>query len=258
MWFIRPTQERRTILLKTRWFAAAVVAVMVSVCSPATRAVVLYDGAAGTAPESQGWLAYQQLAGSPTHTTAGGKTTLDTNSAQGIQAGYSNYNVIVPVNPSFPSLSRTDGFVVSLDMKLLTETHASNNRSGVSLIVLANDLQGIELGFWNNEVWAQSGSDFQHAEGAAFDTTAATTTYDVAIQGTTYQLRANGNPILSGNVRNYSAFGLPYNLPNFVFVGDDTTSAQGSFEFSRLAVVPEPSCLASAAALLLGLTIRRR
>jgi hypothetical protein len=230
---------------------------MVSVCSPAARAVVLYDGAAGTAPESQGWLAYQQLGGSPTHTTASGKTTLDTTSAQGIQAGYSNYNLVVPVNPTFPSLSRTDGFVVSLDMKLLSETHVSTDRSGVSLIVLANDLQGVELGFWNSEVWAQSGSDFHHAEGAAFNTTTAMTTYDVAIQGTTYQVRANGNPILSGKLRNYSAFGLPYNLPNFVFVGDDTTSAQGSFEFARLAVVPEPSCIAGAA-MLLGLAIRRR
>src|SRR5690349_9366658 len=144
---------------------------MVSICSPAARAVVLYDGAAGTAPESQGWLAYQQAGGSPTHVTAGGKTTLDTTSAMGIQAGYSNYNLIVPVNPTFPSLSRTTGFVVSLDMKLLSETHASNDRSGVSLIVLSNDLQGVELAFWNNEVWAQSGSDFHHAEGAAFDTT---------------------------------------------------------------------------------------
>ena len=236
--------------------AAVVAAMAILVCS-AARAVVLYDGSAGTAPESQGWLAYQQLGGSPTHTTAGGKTTLDTTSAMGIQAGYSNYNLVVPVNPSFPSLSRTDGFVVSLDMKLLTESHSSNNRSGVSLIVLSNDLQGVELAFWNNEVWVQSGSDFQHAEGAAFNTTAATTTYDVAIHGTGYQVSANGNPILSGSVRNYSAFGLPYNLPNFVFVGDDTTSAQGSFEFSRLAVVPEPATLAMPVIGLI-LSLRRR
>lgn len=223
---------------------AAFVALIVSSCSAAARAVVLYDGAAGTAPESQGWLAYQQLGGSPSHVTANGKTTLDTTSAMGIQAGYSNYNLVVPVNPNFPSLSRTDGFVVSLDMKLLSETHSSTDRSGVSLIVLANDLQGIELAFWNNEVWAQSGSDFHHAEGATFNTTAATTRYDVAIHGTGYQVLADGNPILSGNVRNYSAFGLPYTLPNFVFLGDDTTSAQGSFEFSRLSAVPEPTSCA--------------
>jgi hypothetical protein len=242
--------------LKHRLTKIVLVALIVSVCSTA-RAVLLYDGAAGTAPESQGWLAFQQAGGSASHVTGGGKTTLDTTSAMGIQAGYSNYNLIIPVNPSFPSLSRTDGFVVSLDMKLLSETHSSNDRSGVSLIVLSNDLQGVELAFWNNEVWVQSGSDFHHAEGAAFNTTGASTRYDVAIQGTGYQVFASGNPILSGNVRNYSAFGLPYTLPNFVFLGDDTTSAQGSFEFSRLSVVPEPAT-SLGIILLCGLCAARR
>ena len=228
--------------------------------SSAARAVVLYDGPAGTAPESQGWLAFQSDGGTPTRTTAGGKTTLDTTSAIGIRAGYSNYNLIFPVNPAFPPLNRTDGFVVSLDMRVLDESHANNNRAGVSLIVLASDLQGIELAFWQNEVWAQSGADFQHAEGTAFNTTAGVITYDVAIQGGGYSVRANGNQILAGTVRNYSAFGPPYSLPNFVFLGDNTTSAQGRFEFSRLAVVPEPVLLgplALAAAVMLARRTRR-
>jgi hypothetical protein len=257
VWFIPDIRERSEIPLSYRLRTVALVALILSIGSAAP-AVVLYDGAAGTAPESQGWLAYQQLGGSPSHVTANGKTTLDTTSAMGIQAGYSNYNIVVPVNPNFPSLSRTDGFVVSVDMKLLSETHASNDRSGVSLIVLSNDLQGVELAFWNNEVWVQSGSDFHHAEGAAFNTAVATTRYDVAIHGTGYQVFADGNPILSGNVRNYSAFGLPYTLPNFVFLGDDTTSAQGSFEFSRLAVVPEPAACVGVGVVAIGLRRRKR
>jgi hypothetical protein len=204
-------------------------------------AIDLYDGSAGTAPETQGWLAFASLGGTPVRTTAGGKTTLDTTSANAIFAGYSNYFGSSTVNPAFPALSRSDGFVVSLDMRVLSESHANANRAGVSLIALASDLQGIEVAFWTNEIWVQSGPDFLHGEGAAFNTTAAITTYDLTIHGSTYSINANGNPILSGNLRNYSSFGLPYNLPNFMFLGDDTTSASASFEFSRLSVVPEPA-----------------
>jgi hypothetical protein len=222
-------------------------------------AVVLYNGPAGTAPETQGWLTFQSAGGTPLRITAGGKTMLDTTSSDGIQAGYGNYNLIFPVNPNFPTLNRMDGFVVSLDMKLLTESHASNNRSGVSLIALSQDLFGIEIAFWPNEVWVQSGPDFLHAEGAAFDTTAAFSTYDVTIKDNAYSIFANGNQILTGSLRNYSAFGLPYTLPNFIFLGDDTTSARGNFEFSRLAVVPEPHAwLVGACGIVVGWASRPR
>ena len=43
-------------------------------------------------------------------------------------------------------------------LKLLSETHSTNDRAGLSLIVLSSDLRGIELGFWTNEIWAQSGA----------------------------------------------------------------------------------------------------
>jgi hypothetical protein len=228
----------------------AAAALLVMLCAQAA-AIDLYDGSLGTAPETQGWLAFQSAGGTPTRDTSGGKTTLDTTSNNAIQAGYSNYNLIFPVNPAFPPLLRTDGFVVSMDMRVIDEEHASANRSGVSIIVLASDLMGIELAFWENEVWAQSGADFLHAEGVAFNTTAAMTRYDVAVLGSTYRVLANGNQILTGSLRNYSAFGLPYTLPNFLFLGDDTTSARGSFEFSRQSAVPEPTNVAALAVLVL-------
>jgi hypothetical protein len=220
-----------------------VAVLLVASITRSARAVELYDGPLGTAPEDQGWLTYGGVGGTVVRTTAGGRTTFDTTSTNTIQAGYSNYFGPAPLNPDFPALGRSEGFVVSLTMRLLDEAHANNNRSGVSLIALSSDLLGVELAFWRNEIWVQSGSDFVHAEGVAFDTTAALTNYDLAIHGATYTLRANGNPILSGNLRNYGAFGLPYNLPNFMFLGDDTSSARGGFEFSRLAVVPEPANL---------------
>ncbi len=41
-------------------------------------ATVLYDGPLGTAPESQGWLAFGESGGAAVRTTAGGMTTFDT------------------------------------------------------------------------------------------------------------------------------------------------------------------------------------
>ena len=220
-------------------------------------AQLLYDGSAGSTPEAQGWLNFQSLGGSATHTTGGGKTTLDTTLLPAIQAGWSNYNLITPVNSSFPPLNRAQGYIVALDMKLLSESHVSNDRAGVSLIVLSQDLRGIEIAFWTNEVWVQSGPDFHHAEGAAFDTTAASRSYHLAILGNDYALRADGQLLFTGQLRDYSSFGLPYNLPNFIFLGDDTTSASGSMEFSRLGVVvPEPAM--AGLILVAGLSLARR
>ncbi|CAN5349359.1 hypothetical protein BH09PLA1_BH09PLA1_13990 [soil metagenome] len=217
---------------------------IVSMCSIG-HAVDLYQGSLGTSPDAQGWLKFN-TDGNSSPVTAANKTTFDTSAMQAERGGFSNYNLIFPVNGAFPSLNRATGYTVSLDMKMRAESHASNDRSGVGLIVLSSDLFGVELEFWQNEIWVQSGADFLHAEGVAFNTTTVNTSYDLAVHGSTYDVFANGNPvaILSGNLRNYSAFGLPYSLPNFLFLGDDTTSASGSFEFSRLSVnVPEPTAM---------------
>ena len=91
----------------------------------------------------------------------------------------------------------------------------------------------------------------------AYNTTAANKTYDLNVVGSTYILLANGTPILSGPLRDYSSSGTPYNLSNYIFVGDDTTSAAGAFEMSRLAVtVPEPA--SAVAVTLLGLIALKR
>jgi hypothetical protein len=204
-------------------------------------ATILYDGPLGSAPETQGWLAFGELGGTAIRTTAGGMTTFDTTSSNTIQAGYSNYAGSAHVNPSFPTLDRNAGFVVTLDMRVLSESHANAARSGVSLLVLSDDLFGIEVAFWEDEIWVQSGPDFLHAEGAAFDTTASMTRYDLTILGSNFSLAADGSELLTGSLRDYSSFGLPYSLPDYVFLGDNTTSASGSFEVSRLVVVPEPT-----------------
>ncbi len=218
-----------------------IVGVMASAWGGTATATVLYDGALGTAPETQGWLAFGELGGTASRVTAGGATTFSTTSNSTIQAGYSNYAGLTLVNPAFPQLDRVAGYTVTLDMQVLSESHASANRSGVSLLVLSDDLLGIEVAFWEDEVWVQSGPDFLHAEGASFDTTAAMTRYDLTILGGGYSITADGNPLLVGSLRDYSSFGFPYSLSNYLFLGDNTTSASGSFEVEQLAVVPEPS-----------------
>lgn len=213
---------------------------------PAVEAVetfVLYDGSAGggtQTPDQQGFL-YLTLPISPTGSTqeaSNGVTTLDTTGAAGDHAGYFNRS------DRTPTLDRTTGYTVTFSVQVVAENHSSANRAGFSVIVLSSDKKGIELGFWNNEIWAQNdaqtGGLFTHGEGSAFDTTASLRLYELVIHGTNYTLFSGGTTILSGNVRDYTSFqGFPdpYEAPNFIFLGDDTTSAAAQIRLSQVAVL---------------------
>jgi len=202
-------------------------------------AVVLYDGALATGPSSQGWLyASDPLIGAlATQSVGGGLTTLDTTPVQSEMAGYFS-----TIHPDMPLLDRSEGYTIRLDARVVAESHASNDRAGLSLIVLASDQMGVELGFWENEIWAQADAPlFTHAEGAAFNTTASLVQYELEVLGGGYELSADGSPILSGSLRDYSSFGFPYNSSSFLFVGDDTSSAQAAVELARIEAVPEPA-----------------
>ena len=132
----------------------------------------------------------------------------------------------------FPILDRTAGVQVTFTLQIESETHANNNRAGFSMIVLDQDAKGIELSFWENAIWAQgdenTGGLFRHGEGTTFVTTSMVD-YQLTIAGDIYTLTANSEPILTGPVRNYRSFNGfpdPYETPNFLFMGDDTTSSQ--------------------------------
>src|SRR5438034_11809721 len=104
------------------------------------RAVTLYDGSLNTFPENQGWLFYGADASVTTKNASGGKTTFDSGAAT-TKAGWSNtipiFNTLV--NPSFPNLDRTNGFVLSFDAKVLGESHLNNDRAGFDVILLDSD-----------------------------------------------------------------------------------------------------------------------
>ena len=229
----------------------SVVLVALALAGPAARAAprataiaqvaVLYDGARGTTPDAQGFvfLASPPLLAVARQEYAGGATTLDSAAARRDAAGYFVRESAVP------TLDRTAGYTVSLTLQILAENHdgsarggdAWDDRAGFSLIVLSSDRRGVELGFWQDRVWAQAdGRDaaqpiFTQAEGAAFDTTAALTTYELHVLGDSYALLAGGAPLLSGPLRDYTGFEPeplqpdPYETPNLVFLGDDTGAA---------------------------------
>jgi len=116
--------------------------------------------------------------------------------------------------------------------------------------VLGSDKKGIELGFWTNAVWAQSDSPlFTHAETTNLNTTAAAVDYALSIGPTHYALFTNGVPVLSGPVRDYTAFTGPvdpYETPNFLFFGDNTSSAQAASALKRYVLVTVPTLTAGA------------
>lgn len=202
-------------------------------------AQVLYDAALGTLPAAQSW-SYVAIPGTAVQSLTGGAVRLDTSVLTGEQAGYLR---AAPV-----SLDRTRGFTLAFSTQLHAETHNTTNRAGFSVIVLGQDKKGIELGFWTNRVFAQSDSPlFIHAEEASFNTAAGLVDYALTIGPTNYTLRAQGTNILTGRVRDYTAFvGTfdPYETPNFLFFGDDTTSASAAVSLRKIMLIPPPTLTA--------------
>ena len=200
----------------------------------------LYDGSLGL-PAGQGWT-YFGTGGTQTPTNNG--VQLDTSAANSFQAGYSR---------TTGPLNRTNGFTLLFTARMLAEAHANNNRAGFSVIVLADDKRGLELAFWTNTIFAQADSPlFTHAEDTNFSTTAAVD-YALTFHPTNYVLSANGTRILSGAVRDYTAFSgfpNPYSSTDFLFFGDDTTSAGGAVILSKVVLIPAPQLVAVSSKLI--------
>ncbi|MFM7425882.1 MAG: Calx-beta domain-containing protein [Elainella sp.] len=227
---------------------------------------VLFDPSRGTGPAAQGFvfpnvdlsfpfnLASEAISSSATllDTTTGGDNS--------IYAGYSSLTTAGDkVNPTYPDLDRTAGFSLQFGAQILEEQRTNPNRAGFSVILLSSDKRGIELGFQQAEggrIFAQSDGTtpnpadqsngqpnglFVAAESTAHNINLATD-YRLTIQGNSYRLFANGSPILTGPLRDYSPFSGaidPYERPNLVFLGDDTTSARARVSLSRVALQTE-------------------
>ena len=226
---------------------------------------VLYNGALGTLPSSQGWT-YGSSGGTPT--VSGSATNINTTGNPNFFAGFGNNTV---------TLDRTAGYVVSFNAQVVSESRTAtadknldgkDDRAGFSIIVVSSDnTKAIELGFLSDRIFAQEDGThqvnpslqpdttapnatrtlFTQAEAAAFTTTAATN-YDLAIKDDTYTLFAKGIVLLSGRLRDYTRFNGtpdPYQVPNQIFLGDNTTSAAANLNLSRVAVTTHPATLPS-------------
>jgi hypothetical protein len=225
----------------------------VSAAPAATVPIVLYDGALGNKPNDQGWT-FLVTAGSTTPSFSGSATTLDTSSSKGTSAGYfAAKGGFLGSTAPVPTLDRAIGYTVAFTVQVELEDHAGSDkngdgtedRAGFSLIVLSSDKRGIELGFWKDRIWVQEGGSgntlFTQAEGAPFDTQSARMPYVLTVQDDSYTLSSNGATILSGNLRDYSAFNGfpdPYETPNLIFLGDDTSSASAKIGLAYVAVGP--------------------
>lgn len=197
----------------------------------AGKTLVLYDSASGAIPGAPLMHFTDFPPGAAVPVFSDDVAILDTSrSAKDTYAGWASTEA---TTPGSPILERTAGFQVDFILQVENESHSRNNRSGFSLIVLGEDARGIELAFWENEIWAQSDSGtgglFRHGEGVVFPTTNDTVRYRLTVTGDNYALAANDESILTGPVRDYSdfdGFPDPYQTPNFLFLGDNTTSAQ--------------------------------
>jgi hypothetical protein len=202
----------------------------------AARAQVVFDGSLGTLPAEQGW-SFASFPAQASQSHTGDAARLTTTATTALSAGYAR-------TWSAP-LSRETGFNLALRLRVADETHNRPDRAGFSVIVLAADLRGIELGFWTNLVFAQADQPlFTHAEDAVHDFRGAFTDLVLSVRGDHYRLLAGGAPLLAGPVRAYTGFtGFPdvYETPNFLFLGDDTTSAAGAVEIARVALVLPPA-----------------
>lgn len=194
------------------------------------KTLVLYDAASRDIPSASVMSFTDFPPGVALPTFSEGATVVDTTiSGTDTYAGWVAGEVMTP---DFPILDSAAGVRVNFTVQMDSEAHTNNDRAGFSVIILDKAAKGIELSFWENEIWVKSddvtGGLFKHGEGITFATNALTD-YQVTFAGDTYTLTANAQPLLTGPLRDYSAFAGfpdPYETPNFLFLGDNTTSAQ--------------------------------
>jgi len=198
----------------------------------------------------RGWsfaaYAYPFQTGSFAEAVGGGATILTTSGVE--YAGYSP--------AAAPLCDSLRGYRVSFTVQLDSETATAGNRSGFSLIAIGSDQTGIELDFWPSSIWVQA-IGFTRVESTGW-TTSTKTAYTLTVRNGRYTLSAPGMADLTGSPRRYGT--LPYTIPNFLFLGDNTSQANASVRIYSVsyAELPEPGILLAAAPLLLVFAFRRR
>jgi hypothetical protein len=261
---------------------------------------VLYDSASGTTPNAvtSPYFSFNNpdTGSSQAFISAAEGTRLNTfnpttapfpPTAEFSRAGYSNYNSSGSfVNSAFPILDKNAGYTLSFTVKINSQTNNGTNganRAGFSALILGDDNTGIEIGFRNPntqgggttpDIFSQSGSSFTVGErnDNLNGILSQLTTYDLSVLGGNYTLKNGNTTLLTGALRNYAAAAVPntatavYALSNFLFLGDNTTSAGANVDISNITLttnsstaVPEPSnLLGIGMAIGLGVKLKRK
>jgi len=208
--------------------------------------IVLYDARSGRLPVEEGWwYLTDPLRPSAQESISAQLCVLNSAPERTEKAGYFTEDPVggeLLRHPRLPLLDTAEGFDLIFRARVHDERHVREDRAGFSVIVIGGNLDGIELGFWDDAIWAQSDAGdpiFQdsHAETARFNCAKQVVEYRLSIQGGEYELYADEESVLHGKLRNYTRYGgYPYTTPNFIFLGDNTTSASGWLELSYVAV----------------------
>lgn len=209
----------------------------------------LYDAALAALPNAQGWLSFgNTFLGRQTLTPTG--VLLSSLPQLASAAGFSNVNALLPmlVNSGFPQLDPARGFALGFRLRMLDEQHLADNRAGFSAILQGMGAAplGIELGFWRDRIASLLGGD------APLQTVGAwvggldlsqDTAFSLRIVEQTFYLMADRRLLLSGPVQDYSKVSAnpllpfnPYSLPNFLFLGDNTSRAGAIVELGDVSI----------------------
>jgi hypothetical protein len=225
---------------------------------PATAApIMFYDGQAGGAPESQGWLSYANYNEADPNkasmaTTAGGKTTIDTTGDVASNAYYSNldeYGDSVHTPPA--ELNESQGYTLSFTGTMFAESHAANPadrtdiNAGWTLIAISSDRQAIQIGFRGDQVFGVNGSQDEDGNASmTFNNVTATPqahTFDLNIRNSQYTLYADGDELISGATFDADINDLGGFASNSLYFGDLSATADVNYELSSFSLaVPEP------------------
>jgi len=251
-------------------------------CVPASAATtVLYDYSLAPpntfyTPAAARWMSAGIFGANEEFTAQGTRLSPTSLAGNFAYAGYANHGATITpvgagspppiqvstgalVNPAFPVLDRSAGFNLSFTFRMQDEDHSGNsNRAGFSVTLLDSEHKGVEIGFQSNLIFAQNDGTLGTNLFTAGEQTSASghiaalgsfNNWNLSISNSGYSLTRAGSVVLSGALRDYSGYsGLgedAYRTTNFLFVGDNTTSAGAITTLQYLAIgpapVPEPS-----------------
>jgi len=252
--------------MKILWTSAIASTVFLTgTISEKAGAISLYNGSG--LPASQGSLAPGALqnSGSPTsvsETSVAGGVQLNTAANSAEYSGYSNYNPLSSTyfNPAIfqsSTLNQATGYTITFTVSLSNVFDGSSPaapRAAFSVIAVSSDKKGIEIGFRPTAIFSQSASFGTESETSlsliSIDTSISKD-YTLTVFNDTYSLSlsSSGTSIINGALKNYvfnpasSDPPLPFNpytTSSFLFFGDDTGKASGTFTLGNVTLDTTP------------------